>query len=448
MDFKQYIPEMSLAEKASLFCGKGNFTTHGIRRFGIPSLLLADGPHGLRRQAESSDHLGLHESLPATCYPTAAAAANSWDVHLLEEIGRHLGREARAQGVSVILGPGLNIKRSPLGGRNFEYFSEDPYLSGKLAAAMIRGIQEEGVAACPKHFAVNSQETLRQSSDAVIDERALREIYLSAFEIAVKEGKPYALMSSYNRVNGIYANENQKLLQEILRDEWGYEGFTLSDWGGSNERVAGLIAGNHLEMPGTCGQSILEIMEAVRNGEISEELLDRRAAEYLDVLERLEPLPAEQDRSFDVEAHHAFARKAAAESMVLLKNEGGLLPLDRDCRPALIGRTAAEPRYQGAGSSKVRPTRTESVRELIRAWFPNCTGYEEGFAATRRDEKKHQENIFRRPKNLPQEANACFCFWGCAMRMRRKAGTAVTCAWMRRRRSFWREWSKRGRRLS
>ncbi len=264
MKHQTIISQMSLAEKCYLLSGKDFWQSRSVKRLGIPSMTLSDGPHGLRKQEGASDQLGLNGSVPATCYPTAATIANSWDPRLGEEIGRYLGNEAAEQEVAVLLGPGMNIKRSPLCGRNFEYFSEDPYLAGKMAAGYIRGIQENGVAACPKHFAVNSQELRRMASDSVVDERTLREIYLAGFEIAVKEAHPKSIMTSYNRVNGIYANENAHLLQEILRDEWGFDGFAVSDWGASNDHVEGVRAGSHLEMPTTGGDSDEELLRAVR----------------------------------------------------------------------------------------------------------------------------------------------------------------------------------------
>ena len=276
MKHADIIKQMTLEEKCYLFSGKDFWQTRSIERLGVPNMTLSDGPHGIRKQAGEGDQLGLNPSLPATCFPTAASIANSWDPALGEEIGRRLGEEAASQGVGVVLGPGLNVKRSPLCGRNFEYFSEDPYLAGKMAASYIRGIQENGVSACPKHFACNSQELRRMASDSVLDERTLREIYLTGFEIAVKEGHAKSIMSSYNRINGVYANENEHLLQEILRDEWGFDGFVVSDWGGSNDHVEGVRAGSHLEMPTTGGDSDLELVEAVKSGRLSEELLDQR----------------------------------------------------------------------------------------------------------------------------------------------------------------------------
>ena len=306
--------------------------------------------------------------------------ANSWDVELGEEIGAHLGAEAASQGVCVVLGPGLNIKRSPFCGRNFEYFSEDPYLAGKLADSYIRGIQKNGVAACPKHFAANSQELRRMASDSVMDERTLREIYLTGFEIAVKEGHSKSIMSSYNRINGVYANENRHLLQEILRDEWGFDGFVVSDWGGSNDHVEGVRAGSHLEMPTTGGDSDLELIDAVKSGRISQELLDRRVDELLDVIlstaGAVKPL---EGKPFDVEKHHVMAAKASEQSIVLLKNENNLLPLKRGAKVAVIGEFAQKARYQGAGSSVVNPTRLDNAMDVIQGFGLDVAGFEAGY---------------------------------------------------------------------
>ena len=380
MKHADIIKQMTLEEKCYLFSGKDFWQTRSVERLGVPNMTLSDGPHGIRKQEGAGDQLGLNGSLPATCYPTAAAVANSWDVELGEEIGAHLGAEAASQGVCVVLGPGLNIKRSPFCGRNFEYFSEDPYLAGKLAASYIRGIQKNGVAACPKHFAANSQELRRMASDSVMDERTLREIYLTGFEIAVKEGHSKSIMSSYNRINGVYANENRHLLQEILRDEWGFDGFVVSDWGGSNDHVEGVRAGSHLEMPTTGGDSDLELIDAVKSGRISQELLDRRVDELLDVIlstaGAVEPL---EGKPFDVEKHHAMAAKASEQSIVLLKNENNILPLKRGAKVAVIGEFAQKARYQGAGSSVVNPTRLDNAMDVIQGFGLDVAGFEAGY---------------------------------------------------------------------
>lgn len=380
MKHADIIKQMTLEEKCYLFSGKDFWQTRSVERLGVPNMTLSDGPHGIRKQAGEGDQLGLNPSLPATCYPTAAAVANSWDVELGEEIGAHLGAEAASQGVCVVLGPGLNIKRSPFCGRNFEYFSEDPYLAGKLAASYIRGIQKNGVAACPKHFAANSQELRRMASDSVMDERTLREIYLTGFEIAVKEGHSKSIMSSYNRINGVYANENRHLLQEILRDEWGFDGFVVSDWGGSNDHVEGVRAGSHLEMPTTGGDSDLDLIDAVKSGRISQELLDRRVDELLDVIlstaGAVKPL---EGKPFDVEKHHAMAARASEQSIVLLKNEGNLLPLKQGTKVAVIGEFAQKARHQGAGSSVVNPTRLDNAMDVIQGFGLDVAGFEAGY---------------------------------------------------------------------
>jgi beta-glucosidase len=377
MNYRELIGKMTLEEKASLFSGGGQFYTKAVKRLGIPSLYLSDGPHGVRKQAGAADHLGLNASLPATCFPTAAAMANSWDPELGEELGRRLGVEAVTQGVQVLLGPALNIKRSPLCGRNFEYFSEDPYLAGKMAAAYIRGIQSQGAAACPKHFAANNQELLRMHSDSVLDERTLREIYLTGFEIAVTEGKPLAIMSSYNRINGVYASEDPRLLRETLVEQWGFPGFVVTDWGGSNDRVAALAAGNHLEMPASGGDSDREIAAAVREGRLSESLLDERLEEYLRVVFALSQAPAGQE--IDVEEHHAFARRAARSCVVLLKNEENILPLAFGTEVLVVGDFAEIPRYQGAGSSGVNPFKVDSPLECLKAAGLKVASYVKGF---------------------------------------------------------------------
>ena len=373
------LKELTLEEKCALLSGAETFKTRGMPKHGIPQIWLSDGPHGLRKQAGESDHLGLNPSVPATCFPTASAVANSWDAALGEEIGAALGEEAAAQEVSVLLGPGLNMKRNPLCGRSFEYFSEDPYLAGKLAAGYIRGIQSKGVAACPKHFAVNSQETRRMASDSVVDERTLREIYLTGFEIAVKEGHPRSIMSSYNLVNGTYANENKHLLMEILRGEWGFDGAVITDWGGSNDHALGVKNGSTLEMPAPGGDSVRELLAAVESGKISESDIDARLSELLPLVFDTKAALDAAPREFDAEAHHALARRAAEESLVLLKNEGSLLPLAAGTKVAVIGDFAKNPRYQGAGSSMVNSTQVDVLLDKLIDSALNVIGYQQGF---------------------------------------------------------------------
>ena len=365
MKHREIIEKLTLEEKAALLGGKGEWDSRDIPRLGIPSMIMSDGPHGVRRQAGAGDHLGLNASLPATCFPTAATMANSWDERLGQQVGEALGEEAKAMGVHVLLGPGMNIKRSPLCGRNFEYFSEDPYLAGRMACAYVKGIQSKGVFSCIKHFAVNSQEERRMAMSAVVDERTLREIYLTGFEIAVEDAHPGSIMTSYNQVNGEYANENTHLLKDILRGEWKYDGFVVSDWGGANDHVSAVKAGSDLEMPAPGLGSARELVEAVRNGSLSEADLDARVDELLEaVLVTAKAAEGASDK-FDVEGHHRLARKAAAECAVLLKNEGRILPLKPGTEVAVIGDFAYEPRYQGAGSSMVNVTKLETIEKMI-----------------------------------------------------------------------------------
>ena len=378
MTVEEYIKKLSLEEKAALLQGSSAWTTQPIPRLLLPSIRLADGPHGLRKQAGSADHLGLNSSIPATCFPTSATMANSWNPALGEELGRALGQEAQAQGVQVVLGPGLNIKRSPLCGRNFEYFSEDPYLAGKMAAAYIRGIQSQGVAACPKHFAVNSQELQRMCVDEAVDERTLREIFLTGFEIAVTEGKPKTIMSAYNRINGTYANENSHLLQEILRKEWGFDGFVMSDWGACNDPAAGIAAGSALNMPNPGFDNANLVCEAVRSGKLDEKALDNRLRELLPVI--LSTAETARGGSFSAEEHHSLAQKCVAESIVLLENDG-ILPLNANQKIAVIGDFAQSPRYQGAGSSMVNPTKVDDLLTALKPRLPQLSfaqGYRRG----------------------------------------------------------------------
>ena len=390
MTVDAYIQALTLEEKAALLQGSTTWTTREIKRLGIPAIFLSDGPHGLRKQMGAGDHLGLNASIPATCFPTAATMANSWDVALGEELGRALGEEAAANDVHVVLGPGLNMKRSPLCGRNFEYFSEDPYLAGKMAAAYIRGIQKCGVSACPKHFAVNSQELRRMSMDSVVDERALREIYLTGFEIAVKEGKPKAIMTSYNRVNGTYANENSHLLKDILRDEWGFDGMVVTDWGGDNNHAAGAKAGSNLVMPAPGANLARKLLKAVREGKLAETVLDDRLRELLPVVLDTSAALKDAPTFFDAEAHHGVARKCAAESIVLLENDG-ILPLTKKSQMVLIGDFAVAPRYQGAGSSMVNPTKLTNLKGALTERGVEITGYTQGYSRT--DPKPQPEMI-------------------------------------------------------
>ena len=374
------ISQMTLEEKAHMLSGRDFWQSQSVNRLGVGNMTLSDGPHGIRKQEGAGDQLGLNGSLPATCYPTAATMANSWDPALGEELGKMLGEEAASQDVCVLLGPGLNIKRSPFCGRNFEYFSEDPYLAGKMAAGYVRGIQANGVSACPKHFAANNTELRRMASDSVVDERTLREIYLTGFEIAVTEGHPKSIMSSYNMVNGVYANENAHLLQEILRDTWGFDGFVVSDWGANNDFTEGVRAGSHLEMPGTGGDGPRQLMQAVADGRITEHEVDVRVDELLDVMlstrAAVDPL---KGKPFDVEAHHAFAQKASEQSIVLLRNEENILPLKPGSKVAVIGEFAQKARYQGAGSSVVNCTKLDHTMDVIGNFPLDVVGFEPAY---------------------------------------------------------------------
>lgn len=382
MKHEDIIEKMTLEEKAAFLSGKGEWNTRDIPRLNIPSVYCADGPHGIRKQAGAGDHLGLNESLPATCFPTAATIANSWDEELGKEIGKALGEEASVLDVQVLLGPGLNIKRSPFCGRNFEYFSEDPYLAGKMAASYIRGVQSQGVYACPKHFAVNSQELRRMAMNSVLDERTLREIYLTGFEIAVKEGGAKAIMTSYNQVNGTYANENKHLLLDILRKDWGFDGIVITDWGGSNDHVKGVQAQSNLEMPTPGLDSARQIAAAIQDGNLTMEELDICVDSLLDAVLELKDKTGSKKEKFDEQRHHDLARQAAVESAVLLKNADNILPLKAECKVAVIGDFAVEPRYQGAGSSMVKPIFIETIEKSIVDYRLQVTGVSRGYKRT------------------------------------------------------------------
>jgi beta-glucosidase len=406
--YQDIISKMTIEEKAAFLSGKGEWETRDFERLGIPSIFCSDGPHGIRKQAGAGDHLGLNESLPATCFPTAATIANSWDEDLGESLGETLGEEAMALGVNVLLGPGLNIKRSPLCGRNFEYFSEDPYLAGKMAASYVRGIQSQGVYACPKHFAVNSQELRRMAMNSVVDERTLREIYLTGFEIAVKEGGAKTIMSAYNEVNGTYANENKHLLKEILRDEWGFDGIVITDWGASNDHALGVAAGSNLEMPNPGLDSARELIDAVKNGKISEHDVDERVDELLDAVMTLTSNAKGRKEQFDKNAHHGIARRAAAESAILLKNEDNILPLKKGAKVAIIGDFAFVPRYQGAGSSLVNPTKVETVSELVSSYDLQVVGMSRGYSRSGEEDAQTRQEAL----DLASRADIVLFFFG------------------------------------
>jgi beta-glucosidase len=377
-DPSDIVRQLSLEEKASLCSGKDFWTLKSIERLGLASIMVTDGPHGLRKQAGGSDHLGINQSVPAACFPAACASSCSFDRDLLREIGAAMGEECLQEQVAVILGPGANIKRSPLCGRNFEYFSEDPYLSGEMAAALIGGVQSKGVGTSLKHYAANNQETRRMTSNSVVDERAFREIYLASFEGAVKKSQPWTVMCSYNLINGIYASDNKRLLSDILRDEWGFKGLVMTDWGAVDDRVQGILAGLDLEMPGSGGINDAKIIEAVKSGVLDEKILDKAVLRVVELILKSRE-NAKTAYAYDAAAHHQLARRAAAESAVLLKNEGKILPLLGGTGApagaggktlAVIGAFAEKPRYQGAGSSRINPFKLESpLEELRKAGF-------------------------------------------------------------------------------
>lgn len=372
------IDRLSLEQKAFLTSGKNFWETLNIDELGIPSIFLSDGPNGIRKQAAAADHLGLNASLPATCMPSSSTVANSWNVELGEEIGKCMGYEGKQLQVNVQLGPGLNIKRSPLCGRNFEYFAEDPYLAGKMAASYVRGIQSNGIAACIKHYACNNQEINRMTLDSALDERTMREIYLTGFEIAVKEGGAKCVMSSYNLVNGTYTNEHPLLMNKILRKEWGFNGVVVTDWGGLNDRIDGIKAHNELEMPGGAIDTSEDIIKAVQEGRLDEEILNDNIDTLLDLILETSKGALKEKGTWDIEAHHAVARKAAEEGAVLLKNDG-VLPLRKEDKVAFIGDFLTNPRYQGAGSSIVNPTKLDNSMEAISKAPFEVVGTAKGF---------------------------------------------------------------------
>lgn len=406
------LSQMTLEEKASLMSGANFWNTKPIPRLGIPGMMLTDGPHGLRKQAGAADHLGLNASVPATCFPPAAALANSWDRDLLEQVGTALGTEAAAENVSVVLGPGMNIKRNPLAGRNFEYFSEDPLLSGELASHHVKGVQSAGVGSSVKHFAVNSQETHRMAINEIVDERALHETYLEGFRIAIQGSQPLTVMSAYNRVNGVFANENPYLLTTVLREMWGFNGLVVSDWGGNVDPIAAVKAGSSLEMPSSNGATAQEIVAAVKNGTLPLEDLDARVLELLRLVDQTQPDSSKITGSHtqaDLAAHHHLAVQAARKTAVLLKNDSNTLPLTASAgRVAVIGDFAATPRYQGAGSSLVNPTQLDNALSALKSSNVNVIGFEKGY--TRRDSTSRK--LADAAVELAQRADTIVLFLG------------------------------------
>ncbi|NLJ79663.1 MAG: glycosyl hydrolase [Firmicutes bacterium] len=407
MKIRRIIDALTLDEKIALVSGGGRWSLAAVPRLGIPQIRVADGPHGLRKQNPEEDLLQIGASSPATCFPTSAAVANSWDPQLLFALGRAVGEECLQEGVSVVLGPGANLKRSPLGGRNFEYFSEDPWLSGELAAAWIQGVQSTGVGASLKHFAANNQEKRRMTADSVIDERALRELYLSGFEKAVRQGRPWTVMAAYNQLNGIYCSEHHELLTAILRREWGFQGLVLSDGGAVNDRVAGIKAGLDLEMSASYGINAAKIEADLSTGRLTELMLDKAVRRVLELIFRGAKNKKNNYRC-DYAGHHTLAAKAAAESAVLLKNEDNILPLDPGAAVAVIGQIAKKPRYQGGGSSLVNPTRLETVLEKLKEAqvdFSYAPGYLWG-------EEENGADLLAEACHAAQEADLALLFVG------------------------------------
>ncbi len=436
---EQVVAALTLEEKASLTSGASFWFTKSLDRVGIPQVMLTDGPHGVRKQRVGGEQVSLGDSVPSTCFPPAVALGSTFDPELLERVGAALGDEAVAEQVGVLLGPGINIKRSPLCGRNFEYFSEDPLVSGVLGAALVRGLQRGGVGASVKHFAANTQETDRMRVSADVDERPLREIYLRGFQRVVTEARPWTVMCSYNRINGTYASEDPWLLTEVLRREWGYEGLVMSDWGAVHDRVSGLAAGLDLEMPSSGGRTDAEIVDAVRAGELDEAVLDRAAVRIVDLVQKAltrhgrvdnrvdgrsdgrtdspesstQPTHSGSDAGWDVERHHALAREAAGRSVVLLKNDGDLLPLSPSQSVAVIGAFAVEPRYQGAGSSLINPTRLDRALDGLTTYAgEGRIGYAAGFVLGDADEARTPEALVEEATALAASKDVAVVFLG------------------------------------
>lgn len=408
-DIKKILSEMTLEEKVALCSGLDFFHLKGIERLNVPSILLSDGPHGLRKQDEQADFLGIHDSVKATCFPTAATLACSFDTDLMHQVGKALGEECKTEGVSVLLGPGVNIKRSPLCGRNFEYFSEDPYLTSKLASGYICGVQSEEVGTSIKHYAANNQEDNRLSVNVLVDQRTLREIYLSSFEAAIQEAKPWTVMCAYNKVNGYFCSEQKQLLNDILREEWGFEGVVVSDWGAVAHRVEALNAGLDLEMPSSGTLSDKKLLAALESGALDIKTLDETAERLLKLIHKASEGAVNRiEFSYDAEKHHHIAKQAAIESMVLLKNEDQILPLRQNAKIAVIGEMAQIPRYQGAGSSHVNATKLDNIFEILKAEAPEAA-YAKGYD---RYKDTEDENLISEAKKLAQNVECAIVFAG------------------------------------
>lgn len=407
------VNSLSLEEKARLCLGNGNWFFRGIEKSGLKEITVSDGPHGLRKVAVEGSKDELPASVPATCFPTAAGLAASWNRELIGEIGSIIEEEAADQRISIVLGPGINIKRNPLCGRNFEYLSEDPFAAGELAASMIEAIQANGTGTSLKHFATNNQESYRMTVDAIIDERTLREIYLAGFERAVKKSAPWTLMCAYNRLNGEYLSDNKKILSDILRDEWGFEGIVISDWGAVNDRVKSLEAGLEIEMPYSGRYNVESIKKAVEDGTISEEILDRAVSRIIKILidanNKLEK--KESGRGFDVETHHSTAKKAAGESIVLLKNENNTLPLKENEKIAVIGEFAKKPRYQGAGSSRINPTKIDNFLDKIKESYPDAI-FSDGYTLSASEQKQTDDQLINQAVEAAEKADKIIVLCG------------------------------------
>ncbi|MBQ3538175.1 MAG: glycoside hydrolase family 3 C-terminal domain-containing protein [Clostridia bacterium] len=409
MKHPEIVNKMTLEEKAKIVSGLDYWHTQGFSALGLPSLNITDGPHGLRKKNENkrSGGIDLSNSVPATCFPPASATACSWDPELIEMAGKALGEECLKEKVSVVLGPGMNIKRAPTCGRNFEYFSEDPVLAGKMAAGLVKGVQSKGIGTSLKHYACNSQEAYRMIVDEIVDERALRELYLTAFEIAVKEASPWTVMNSYNRINGDYASQNEYLQQKVLRGEWGFDGLIVTDWGSSVDRIPGIERGTDLEMPSSGGYNTKKIIEAVNNGELKIEDLDKRVDTVVDLIIKSKPA-LEKDIDFSFDDHHEVARKVAEGSMVLLKNDDKLLPLKKGQKVAVIGELASAPRFQGAGSSVINPTKLDNALEELKKLGVDVT-YAKGY-----EKAKNEVNVelFNEAKKAAESADVVLVFVG------------------------------------
>ena len=419
MKHKEIVEKMSLEQKAAFVSGYDYWHLEEAPELGLPKIMITDGPHGLRKanpdKKSSTGGIGLGNSVPATCFPPAATSSCSWDPELLEQEGEAMGEECLKEKVSTILGPGTNIKRAPVGGRNFEYFSEDPLLAGECAAAVINGVQSKGVGTSLKHFAANSQEAFRMVVNEVVDERTLRETYLTAFEIAVKKAQPWTVMNSYNRINGVYASENEWLQEKVLRKEWGFEGLIVTDWGASVDRIPGLKAGTDLEMPCSGDLNTNRIIAAVKDGTLDEKILDERVDTVVDLIVKSKPA-LEKTHTYDVDAHHAIAQKIAEGSMQLLKNDDGILPLKDGQKVAVIGEMAKAPRFQGAGSSVINPTKLSNAFDELQKLGVDIS-YAQGYyksAPSKKDKtpRKTSAELIAEAKEAASKADVAVVFVG------------------------------------